>query len=216
MTSAYEPGSVIEPIAMFPLPEAVLFPGAMMPLHVFEPRYRQMTADAIEGDGRMCIGFIPNDAETDENGNPRVAGIAGIGEIVEHRERPDGRYDIAVVGYARARIEELPFDPPYRRVRATVLGERSDGPSETDMAALVSTATRFAELVRPRAPGFELSIPGQAEPGQVADLLAHVLVLDGDARQELLEELDAGERVRRCTEALATQHAILCRSSVLN
>ncbi len=216
MTDRFAPGSVIEQVALFPLPQAVLFPNTLMPLHIFEPRYRQMTRDALDSDRLLCVSFITNETELDDNGHPPVADIAGVGEIVEYEELPDGRFHLALVGRARTRIVEHAFVPPYRRVRATVLATTEDATSEADVAALISTATRFASNIRPRQSGTELELPELTTPGRTADAFAHALVLEGAERQELLETLDDSKRVRRCAEALAVQHAMLGKSDMLH
>ena len=73
---------------MFPLPEAVLFPGTLMPLHIFEPRYRRMTEQALEGSHQLSVALILQSAPPDENGQPAFAAVAGVGEISTTRDFP--------------------------------------------------------------------------------------------------------------------------------
>jgi ATP-dependent Lon protease len=193
-------------LPLFPL-QTVLFPGELVPLHVFEGRYRAMVRDVLDGHRALSVVLVTAPERRDRDGHPAIARVAGVGVIVDHAERPDGRFDILVRGQARVRLDELPFQPPYRRARAEVLpsiGEASAG----DVAALVAAATAFAALVRARDPRFELRLP-QGVPGEVADHCAHRLVLDARDRQSLLEELDVGERVRRVAEVLALQQLAL-------
>ena len=208
MTSAVE-------LAVFPLPDAVLFPGTMMPLHIFEPRYRQMTADALAGDRRLSVALVPSGPAADELGHPQFAQIAGIGEIIDHQKLPDGRYNILVLGRARAKLDELPFVSPYRRARATLLDECGTA-SEPAVAALAYAASRFAQRVKRQEASFEVELPDVNEPGQLADSCAHFLIIDASERQRVLEALDVGERVRLCTEALAVQEAMLSHPGALS
>lgn len=201
-----EAGSV--ELAVFPLPGAVLFPGTLMPLHIFEPRYRHMTADVLAGNHQLSVALIQEGPPVDEHGHPPFAGVAGVGEIIDHRELPDGRYNILVLGRARAELDELPFEAPYRRARAELLDDRGSAPS-SEVATLAYAASRFAARVRKEQAGFEIELPSVHEPGLLADTCAHYLVIEAADRQRVLEALDIAERVRLCTEALAVQEALL-------
>lgn len=215
MTSSFPSGAQLGPLPVFPLPQAVLFPKTRLPLHIFEPRYRAMTRDALDGDRLLVIALVTDEKTLDEHGHPPVAGVCGIGEIVDHDLLPDGRFNLLVQGRARVHIQELPFTPPYRQVSARVVESHGDA-SDADVAALVSAATRFAAHVRPRDPNFELSFPDDATPADIADACAHHLIMEGQQRQMILETLDIGERVRRAAEALAVQHALFGRHDVMH
>lgn len=138
--------------------------------------------------------------------------MAGVGVIVDSVSLPDGRYHILLQGRARVRLEELPFLPPYRRARATLLRSAPERtPTASDIAALLSSTAGFAATMRARDPDFELPFPPHASPTQVADLAAHYLILDARERQALLEELDIRARVRRTAQTLALQTAAIRR-----
>lgn len=112
-------------VPIFPLPSVVLVPGAFLPLHIFEPRYRRMLADALAGE-RLIAMAMPLPARPDDVAErPRVHPVAGLGRIVQHVPYPDGRSDVLLAGIARVRIEaELDSDLPYRTVRAEELADR--------------------------------------------------------------------------------------------
>lgn len=208
MADDLEPGTSHAPVAIFPLPEVTLFPGCALPLHVFEPRYRAMTEDVLAGDGRLVIVQIASTYPIDAHGHPRVASIAGLGHIDQHRRRSDGRFDLVVVGRARVELRELPFDPPYRRVRATVLGEQSSSLGAHDVALLLATAARSAAALG-RGPTLEaLNLASLDDPARIVDRIAAHLVASGKERQRLLEILDVAERVRACTAALLGEVAL--------
>jgi Lon protease-like protein len=144
---------------------------------------------------------------------PAVASVAGAGIIIEHQALADGRANILLHGRARVRIEELPFVPPYRRARATILRDVDEPASPTDRAALLACAEAFAADVRQRNPEFSFRIPANLEPAVLSDYCAHHLLVDGALRQALLEELRPKERVRIVTEELAAQHSALLREA---
>jgi ATP-dependent Lon protease len=196
-------------LPLFPLP-LVLFPGALLPLHIFEPRYRAMVRDLLDTHRVLAVVLITDHDQQDEHGHPRIASVAGAGVIVDHVELPSGRFNVLVRGRARVSLEELPFgEKPYRRARATVLASPPGEVSPADLSALVSAATAFAARVRERDPSFELALPKDAPAGALADLCAHHLMLDVRERQAALETLDVGARVRRVAEVLALQRLAL-------
>jgi Lon protease-like protein len=208
MNPAYSPASVLDDVAVFPLPQVVLFPGALMPLHIFEPRYRSMTRDVLASTRRLCIVQIPEDHAIDGYGQPQIAAIAGVGEVVKCDALPDGRFNILVEGKARARVDELPFHRPYRKARLTILEPAGAGEPAL-VRALVSTATRLSGLVRQCHPAFRFCLPQTEDAGLIVDACAHYLVLDGAERQKLLETLDVGVRLERCLEYLVSQQTLL-------
>lgn len=215
-TVDYAPGQVIESVPLFPLPGVVFFPGTLLPLHIFEPRYRVMTEHVLNARKRhMVVGLISGSEPVDAFGHPPVADLMGIGEVIEHQKLPDGRYNIVLVGRARVRIlEELPFDPPYRRVRAQVLD--SSGSNGCGIEPLVTAATQFLSVTTGGDLDFDFRLPPGVEPGTAADLCAHQLIVDPADRQRILETLDVSQRVRCCAEVLATQLAMLQSQRVLH
>ena len=196
-------------LPLFPLPQTVLFPGCLLPLHIFEPRYRTMIKDVLETHRALAVVLLASPPGTDTHGQPPIASVAGVGVIVDHAELPGGRYNILVQGRARVRLEELPFVPPYRRAAAEVVVSSPSEVPAADLSALVSTATAFASVVRDRDTAFDFRLPRDATPGVVADVCAHHLVLDARERQSILETLDVAERVRRVAESLAMQRVAL-------
>ena len=88
---------------LFPLPNLVLFPHVMQPLHVFEPRYRQMTADALAGDRLIALVLLRPGWEADYEGRPPVFPVACLGHVVADKQLPDGRYNLLLRGLSRLR-----------------------------------------------------------------------------------------------------------------
>lgn len=199
------PDEALEALPVFPLPQVTLFPGARLPLHVFEPRYRRLTSDCLAGHRAMAVTQVLGAGEP-----PPIAVVAGVGLVVEAQPLPDGRFNLLLEGCARVRLFELPFIPPYRRARALLLGERLTEPAAADVAALSATARAFAAFVRAKDPDFRFVVPEATLPGpRLADLCAQRLVVDATDRQTALEMLDPAERVRFVGDVLANQLARL-------
>ena len=203
-------------VPVFPLPQVVLFPEVLLPLHIFEPRYRAMLSDCLDGNGALVIAQIDRDSG-------RIANVAGIGVIVDHRPLPDGRANIVVAGSARVRLDELVVEDlpryPYKRARATRLDELHVTVGDADLAALVATATMFVTEVKKHDPTFEFRMPAQPTAGALADCCAYHLVVDPAVRQAILEELDPRVRVRMVMDQLALQHGAMlgeAKGTVLN
>ncbi|AKU97595.1 hypothetical protein AKJ09_04259 [Labilithrix luteola] len=206
----------LDAIPVFPLPQVVLFPEALLPLHIFEPRYRAMIRDCLDTHGAIAIAQLMNGE--DEWGQPAFHSVCGGGVILEHHPLPDGRSNIVVLGRARLRLVELPPDDPerfpYRRAKATVLEPLDVSVPETERTALVATASMFSNEVRIHDASFVFQVPASLPAGQLADVCAGQLVVDPTMRQAILEELDPRERVQMVTSQLAIQHGAMLKDDV--
>src|SRR5438552_777128 len=101
-------------IPLFPLPNVVLFPNVFLPLHIFEPRYRAMTADALKGDRIIGMVLLRPGHETNYEGRPTVYDVGCAGVITHSQALADGRYDIVLRGIEKFRITSEDLTRPYR------------------------------------------------------------------------------------------------------
>jgi Lon protease-like protein len=211
-TPAQEVPTSLE-LPVFPLPKLVLFPGTLLPLHIFEQRYRDMLADALAGEQRLiAVAQLKPGWESLYEGRPAIYDVAGVGRIAQHVKKADGTYDIVLEARARVRLHELePHGVSYRRARATRLQEHSPqgGVSPSEVSALLSIATRVASVVKRALPGFVMQAEHDDTPSLLSDRIADQFVLDPAARQDLLETLDVGRRIRSLTLQLAQLHLAL-------
>lgn len=194
---------------LFPLPNLVLFPQVVARLHVFEPRYRQMTADALAGDRLISIALLRPGYEAEYEGNPAVHPIGCLGRIIAEQEQPDGRYDLLLRGISRTRLgTELKSDRLYRTVQAKLL---SDGPIP-DVDAAMALRREMAERMVPRfndGPAREQLrelFAGELPLGPLCDVLGFALPIPTEEKQVLLELLDVARRAEyliQQVEALA-------------
>lgn len=192
-------------LPMFPLPGVVLFPNAMLPLHIFEERYRKMTRDVLESHRHLAMAMLQSEAEDDaeERARPAVRPIMGVGEVVMAHELPDGRFNLVVRGRARVELqEELTTVEPYRMIIANV---RADAPvtqpreladADQSLRALVG---RLADGIPEGGELLRQVVASQATPAELADVLAAALVVDVQKRQRLLETRDLVKRIERVT-----------------
>src|SRR5580765_8245486 len=102
-------------LPIFPLPNVVLFPNVFLPLHIFEPRYREMVADAVKSDRLIGMALLQPGWQRDYEGRPPVFPV-GCSGVITHVERlPDGRYNIVLRGLERFRIVQEDHQRAYRR-----------------------------------------------------------------------------------------------------
>ncbi len=112
-------------IPLFPLPNVVLFPRTLRPLHIFEPRYRAMVADAIAGEGLIGMMFLKEGWENQYDLAPPVETVGCLGRIIQHNQLPDGRYYITLLGLSTFDlVSEIPSDP----FRTGVIETREEDP----------------------------------------------------------------------------------------
>lgn len=191
-------------LPIFPLPEVTFFPHTLLPLHVFEARYRAMVMDALARDRRLCVVKLRPGYEATYAGKPPVHAVAGAGEIVNWERLANGRYNVLVKGEWRVRIErELPSDTLYRLVVAERLEDVA--PAADVAASLARIRAACGKLLRALDRPADLLDTALAEgqpPGAIADRIASAVLPDAALRQELLEQLDATRRLERLATAL--------------
>jgi len=195
-------------LPMFPL-GSVLFPHAVLPLHVFEPRYRALVADCLAGDARFGVVLIERGHEVG-GGDIRFA-LGTVAQIVQAGEMPDGRWALVTVGTERLAVHEWLPDDPYPRALVSVRAERA--PSRDASAAIDATRTA---LVRMHALRAELGLPAHTGDVLVSDdvtrasfeaaILAGLGPLDA---QVLLDLDDPVDRLERTAELLTSEIEVL-------
>jgi len=196
-------------LPIFPLPGAVLLPYALIPLHVFEPRYRKMIRDCQAGAGVLALANIPQEAVRERIDRPRVLPIVGAGLLARVDPLPDGRSNIVLRGVLRARIvEELPSREPYRLVRAEPIEEVVADSRRLDQAA--QELRQLVLALCTRRPGTASVALAQmagtsARPGDLADAVGAMVFESPHERQQLLETVSTEERLRRVAQEVASQ-----------
>jgi uncharacterized protein len=186
---------------LFPLPNVVLFPQVMQPLHVFEPRYRELAADALAGDRYIAMALLKPGWQKDYAGNPEIYPVACLGRIIADQQLPDGRYNLLLRGMSRVQIvQEIPHTKLYRKARVDLLVD-----VEVEKSRTAKSLRRKLSLHAPRRFGKQKAVLAQFRKlfhsdlplGALCDIFAFALSLETEFKQELLEELDVERRVER-------------------
>lgn len=187
-------------LPLFPLPDFFLFPGAVAPLHIFEPRYRQMVGDLLDASGRLVLAAYRPDGPMTPAG-PAVQPVAGLGEIVHHETLADGRYLIWVLGLGRAKLQEVPSDRMYRKTDVELIAD-----DEPDQDIVDELTPRLREAIANRSPKGQ-AIEGELPVGLLADILLNALPLDAATTADVFAENSAERRARHALRWYA-EHAV--------
>lgn len=204
MSEASDMVSGVSELPLFPL-AIVLFPGVPLPLHIFEPRYRQMLEDIQAGDSLFGLSYF--DASTSSREAPPLGSIGCVARVTDSQAFPDGRSNILTVGLIRYRIEEyLEHGDPYLVVRVSYFedDEEDNEALQERSREVAETFTRIARAVRiindERA---NLPDIADTEPERLSFLVAAAMEVEIDVKQELLELCSTSERLRRLRDILA-------------
>src|SRR4051812_40763557 len=202
-----EPIHFDRPIPLFPLPNCVLFPGTVQPLHIFEPRYRAMMQEIIEGQGIMAMALLKPGWEQRYYGSPPIYTRLCAGRVIAHEQLPDGKYNLLLQGVSRADVQaEGQREGEWGVYRTGILRPVADmslGDTheklQRQMLRQVFEQTSLRDLtVTPALAGL-LEEPESAETdvpraARLIDALAFSLVQEVAAKQRLLEEDNIARR----------------------
>jgi Lon protease-like protein len=173
-------------IPLFPLPGAILFPRAQLPLHIFEPRYREMLSDAIDGAGQ--IGMIQPQRLDHDNQAPLYA-VGCVGEIVGIEELEDGRSNIVLLGINRFRlVREAEVDASYRCADVEITGFDDDDPPPLSLGQRAEVEREARRLGDAMGLEVDWTAVGRLDDEMLVNAIAQVAPFDVGAKQALLEQ----------------------------
>lgn len=192
-------------IPVFPLPDVVFFPRTVLPLHVFETRYRAMVKDALASDARIAVALLEPGWEKSYAGAPPFHAVATIGRMEGVETTPDGRYHFRLVGETRVRLGAVEKETPYRMARAVEIREgtvdEGDEPiRRAKLDLLASQGCLLRELSRGDYAGLILDERLPFE--EVVNSVCASLPAEPALKQSLLELDDLLERHRRASALL--------------
>ena len=188
-------------IPIFPLPNAVLFPNVFLPLHIFEPRYREMVADALDGDRMIGMVLLRPGWEANYEGTPPVFPIGCAGLITHHERLPDGRYNIILRGLQKFRIRGEDEGRSYRVARIETIHEPS-GPFEEDDIRAARRKLESLLVPQPSGRGHDPMVPPSMSHEDLINALAQYMELEPLEKQALLERDGLLARCRSLIELL--------------
>ena len=183
-------------LPLFPLPNLVFFPNTRLPLHIFEPRYRQMITDALKNDNRIGIVLLKPGWEADYFGSPAIHEFGTLGTIEQAVPLEDGRFNILIRGDVRVRVVDEVSRVPYRTARVIAEPEQQRGVNEAyaQREWLADLSRQYLQYLPD-----QMAVPEIETVG--LDALTNALImslnLDVEEKQRLLEINDLVARAEK-------------------
>jgi Lon protease-like protein len=191
-------------IGVMSLPNAILFPRVLLPLYIFEPRYKRMLADCINGERMFAVALLRKGWEKEGN-NPTPHPIAGVGVIRTCVVRSDGSANLILEGVARVRVTDYVKLRPYRvaRVEALASSEKTLDAERQPLLKVVTQLARARARMGARLPKSVLSaLRSVKNADYLSDLVSYTLLDDYYEKQSMLEILDTNERLEKLVALL--------------
>lgn len=194
-------------VKLFPLPNLVLFPHVVQPLHIFEPRYRQMVRDCLAEDRLLSMALVATRSGGGFFGDPPLHPVICVGKIFKEEQLPDGRYNLLLHGAARARIIEEcePAGKLYRSARVEVLEDIPPASQQTAAELRKSLGRIMTQWFSPQPDAvtqLRKLIKSELPLGTLCDVFSFALPIEIEIKQELLELVDVEERARHLIEEI--------------
>ena len=199
-------------VRLFPLPNLVLFPHVMQPLHVFEPRYRDLLEDALEGDRLIAMAILQPGWESDYEGRPPLYPIACLGRVTTHHRLEDGTYNVLLLGLRRVRLlRELEPIRSYREAEVEIC-EDYNPPQTATIRGLLHRRLRDAFLkIVPMMPEAQEQLDQllgtDVALEMLTDVISYMLELDLPDKETLLAQVDVHRRAELLLKHLSAAAA---------
>jgi len=186
-----------ESVPVMPLTGVLLFPNALLPLHIFEPRFREMLARALDDDRMLCVALVRPGRSHWETSDDFYE-VSTVGLIRACVGRSDGTSDLILQGIRRVKFDEFKQEKPFPIARIKPLKTRTTLTVETD--ALAAKVLEYYQQLKETGRGLPEKIDRylseMSDPEMLADLIASTFISEPTRRQKLLEELDLNQRLR--------------------
>ena len=194
-------------VPVMPLPGVLLFPNALLPLHIFEPRFREMLERALDDDRMLCVALVKPERQqwrTSADFFP----VSTVGLIRACIGRSDGTSDLILQGIRRVKFSDFEQEAPFPIARIKPLKTRTKPTVETDALAIkvVEFYRRLKSSERALPEKIDRYLGEMSDPEMLADLIASTFVSGATRRQQLLEELDLNQRLRLLIQYLREEN----------
>jgi Lon protease-like protein len=193
---------------LFPLPNLVLFPQVMQPLHIFEKRYRELLEDALATDRFITMALLNDGWESNYEGRPAIRSMACLGRITTHYRLSDGTYNVLLLGLRRVRIvRELEPKRLFREAQLEICEDFYPPQEAPRHSALQHQIREGLMRLLPRLPEvheqLDQLLENDVSLGMLTDVLSYTLDINLDAKQALLEETNVYDRAEMILKHLA-------------
>ena len=181
-------------IPLFPLSSVVFFPNTLLPLHIFETRYREMVHDALNTEKIIGMALLKPGWEADYYGNPEVYDVIGMGRIVSSEELDDGKINIVLYGLKRAKIIEAVSEQPYRQARVSIMENQYDTNNESFRSIIEEHINKWNLYLDEKQKAHRININTKLPLENLTDALASLIFPNVFDKQKLLEETNVQKR----------------------
>jgi len=194
-------------VPVMPLPGVLLFPNALLPLHIFEPRFREMLERALDDNRMLCVALIKPERQQWRTSTDFFS-VSTVGLIRACIGRSDGTSDLILQGIRRVKFSDFEQEAPFPIARIKPLKTRAKPTVETDALAnkVVELYTRLKSRERALPEKIDRYLGEMSDPEMLADLIASTFVSGATRRQQLLEELDLNNRLRLLIQYLREEN----------
>jgi Lon protease-like protein len=194
-------------VRLFPLPNLVLFPHVIQPLHIFEPRYRQLMEDALNADRLLALALLKPGWEEKYHQRPPIHPVVCIGRIFKEERLADGRFNLLLQGLCRARVlEEMKTAKLYRTARVDVLPEAPPSAArEPELRQMLGD--QMGQWFAAHSVALDQMnklLESNLSSGSLCDIFTFALPLDPEIKQALLEEAQVERRILQLVTHLAS------------
>ena len=195
-------------VRLFPLPNLVLFPHVMQPLHIFEPRYLELLDDALAGDRLIAMALLAPGWQGAYDGRPALYPVACLGRVTTHHRLDNGAYNVLLLGLRRVRlIEELQPRRRFREARVEVCEDCYPPQEAADLAALQRQLRQAFMKILPMLPEAREQLDqilGSDVPlGILTDVISYMLDIDVRDKEGLLAECNVHRRTKLLLDHLS-------------
>lgn len=200
-------------IPLFPLSSVVFFPNTLLPLHIFEPRYKQMVNDVINTEKIIGMALLKPGWGNNYYGNPEVFDVVGMGRIVSSETFEDGRINIVLYGLKRVRIVEIIENLPYRHARVDIVDNLHGSGEESLRERIEELISKWNLLIGDAEKSHKIDINSKLPLESLTDALATLIFSNVFEKQVLLEELRVQKRAEIIIRDLETKLEIISITS---
>jgi len=200
-------------VPLFPLPNVVFFPNSLLPLHVFEPRYKQMLIDIVESERIIGMVLLKPGWEENYYDKPAIFNVACMGKIVSTEVQEDGKSNIVLYGLKRVKIVEIVHDVPYRLARVNILENVHGANEELYQKRIVELVSKWNSILGQDQKSHRIRLDKNLSLENLTDALAPLITPNLLQRQMFLEEINVVKRAEGIQGNLETKLEIVSITS---
>jgi len=200
-------------IPLFPLPDIVFFPNSLLPLHVFEPRYRQMVEDIIDSERIIGMVLLKAGWEKNYHDKPEIFSVGCMGRIISIEVEKDGRSNIVLYGLKRIRFAEILHRAPYRLARVNLMEDIHETNEEGHQKRIIELISRWNSILGKEYKSHRINLDFNLALGTLTDSITPQVVSNIFHMQEFLEEANVLKRADMILEHLETKLEIISITS---